>query len=148
MPTVVLGTLFSVAAVLVGKFWYLFMAVMMISGAGGDFTIGAKLVPMKEKDLMIVDHPYKCGFFALSKNYQSDQSNAIIDELTKVENTTEEEIKKKTGSLKALSIVLIFVCVGAFLGGLLFGYIDGIDDTEEPHQTEVTTTTESAITLN
>jgi hypothetical protein len=128
---------------MVGKFWYLFMTVMMIAGGGGDFTICAKLLQRKEKDLMVVDHPYKCGFFAISKTYDSTQSDEIIAELTKVsqEQNKAPDTQKKKISNKKMIVAAVILIVASFLGGLAIGYLTEPGETQDANQqTNIETT--------
>lgn len=69
MPTIILGFLSAVMAVLTGNEGILFISVFMILGGGGDFLIIGKLLAyrMKGKDVVIMDHPSELGLIIFEK---------------------------------------------------------------------------------
>ena len=69
MPTIILGFLSAVIAVLTGNAGILFISVFMILGGGGDFLIIGKLLAyrMKGKDVVIMDHPSELGLIIFEK---------------------------------------------------------------------------------
>ena len=129
MPTFVLGTAFSIFTILTSSVEWLLFTFLLIGGGGGDFTICAKLLPAKEKDLMIVDHPYRCGFIALSKTYDVDDTEAIFKEFddavkANASDSPEEKQKNKkkfiTGFVVGVVITLVAGIVGYLFGSILF----------------------------
>ena len=85
MPTLVLGSIFAIPALTIGKLWWLILLVCTITGAGGDFTIIYKLLKQKGNNIQIVDHPYKCGFFALCKEFDTDDYDTVTSEIDALE---------------------------------------------------------------
>ena len=69
MPTLVLGTALTAAACISGSLFWLFMAVIMILGGGGDFLIVLKMLlhKSKGKNALYYDHPYECGVVVFEK---------------------------------------------------------------------------------
>lgn len=69
MPTLVLGTALTAAACISGSLFWLFTAVIMILGGGGDFLIALKILLHKSKGkaALYYDHPYECGVVVFEK---------------------------------------------------------------------------------
>ncbi len=69
MPTIVLGTVLTVAACLSGSLFWLAMAEIMVLGGGGDFLIVLKMLlhKTKGKSALYYDHPYECGVVVFEK---------------------------------------------------------------------------------
>lgn len=69
MPTVVLGILPLIAAVLTGSLFLLTVGALMTMSGGGDLTIVLKLLMRKEngRECLYVDHPYKVGLTVFEK---------------------------------------------------------------------------------
>lgn len=69
MPTLVLGTALTAAACISGSLFWLFTAVIMILGGGGDFLIALKILLHKSKGkaALYCDHPYECGVVVFEK---------------------------------------------------------------------------------
>ena len=69
MPTLVLGTVLTAAACISGSLFWLFTAVIMILGGGGDFLIALKILLHKSKGKasLYYDHPYECGVVVFEK---------------------------------------------------------------------------------
>lgn len=63
MPTIFLGFLPGIAAIMNGSFFLLFVAMLMIIGGGGDFLIIINLLRYKSsaKEVIFIDHPYEIG---------------------------------------------------------------------------------------
>lgn len=63
MPTIILGFLPAIIAVMNGSFFLLYMSMMMIIGGGGDFMICINLLKYKSlaKEVVFWDHPYEIG---------------------------------------------------------------------------------------
>ena len=63
MPTLILGFLPGVIAIVTGSSLLLIVAVLMILGGGGDLLIIFKLLRYKSdaKDVLFIDHPYEVG---------------------------------------------------------------------------------------
>lgn len=87
MPTLILGTIFTITAFIFGNLWWLLLLISNIVGGGGDFTIIGKLLNINGKNMKIVDHPYKCGFFALSKEFKDDEYENITTEIESLTTT-------------------------------------------------------------
>ena len=70
MPTLVLGIGLTAAAVLTGVFWVFILAIAMIFGGGGDFTIILKILLHRQrgKEAVYYDHPYECGVVVFEKD--------------------------------------------------------------------------------
>lgn len=70
MPTLVLGFLQGLLAILTGNFLILALAVVMMFGGGGDFLITGKLLAYRQKKqiLLVQDHPTELGFVAFEKD--------------------------------------------------------------------------------
>lgn len=70
MPTLVLGIGLTAAAVLTGVFWVFILAIAMIGGGGGDFTIILKILLHRQcgKEAVYYDHPYECGVVVFEKD--------------------------------------------------------------------------------
>lgn len=66
MPTVIVGFLPAVIAVVMGNFWLFVLSELMILGGGGDFLIILKMLFYRPKvnDVLYYDHPYECGIVA------------------------------------------------------------------------------------
>ena len=69
MPTIVLGFIPGIAAMLTGSSMIFEFSLFMILGGGGDFLITALLLVYKRtgQEMFIIDHPTKCGFYAFEK---------------------------------------------------------------------------------
>ena len=117
-PTVILAPIFAVIAIYTGAFEWLLWTFFAIAGGGGDFTIVAKLLFRKEKELTVVDHPYKCGLLLLHKDEIEDESDRIINEL----NTVEEKAPNKEETSKAVKAFLIGCLIGLIFVGGFVGY--------------------------
>ena len=63
MPTLVLGFLPGIVAVISGSEVLLAVAILMIFGGGGDFLVTYKLLRFKSeaKEVLFIDHPYELG---------------------------------------------------------------------------------------
>lgn len=63
MPTIVLGFIPGIVAVISGSEVLLAVAILMIFGGGGDFLVTYKLLRFKSeaKDVLFIDHPYELG---------------------------------------------------------------------------------------
>ena len=70
MPTLVLGIGLTAAAALTGVFWVFILAIAMIFGCGGDFTIILKILLHRQrgKEAVYYDHPYECGVVVFEKD--------------------------------------------------------------------------------
>ena len=70
MPTLVLGIGLTAAAALTGVFWVFILAIAMIFGGGGDFTIILKILLHRQrgKEAVYYDHPYECGVVVFEKD--------------------------------------------------------------------------------
>ena len=70
MPTLVLGIGLTAAAALTGVFWVFILAIAMIFGGGGDFTIILKILLHRQqgRDAVYYDHPYECGVVVFEKD--------------------------------------------------------------------------------
>lgn len=70
MPTLVLGIGLTAAAALTGVFWVFILALAMIFGGGGDFTIILKILLHRQqgRDAVYYDHPYECGVVVFEKD--------------------------------------------------------------------------------
>ena len=69
MPTLVLGSGLSIAAIVLAQPFLLVLAVTMILAGGGDMLIIAKLLGYRPKgrDTLYYDHPYECGLTAFER---------------------------------------------------------------------------------
>jgi hypothetical protein len=69
MPTLVLGFMQGLAAVLTGNFLIFILSVFLMIGGGGDFLIDWLLIRYKKKrdTLILMDHPTELGFVAFEK---------------------------------------------------------------------------------
>ena len=70
MPTLVLGIGLTAAAALTGSFSVFILAIAMIFGGGGDFTIILKMLLHRQqgRDAVYYDHPYECGVVIFEKD--------------------------------------------------------------------------------
>lgn len=70
MPTLVLGIGLTAAAALTGVYWVFILALAMIGGGGGDFTIILKILLHRQcgKEAVYYDHPYECGVVVFEKD--------------------------------------------------------------------------------
>lgn len=70
MPTLVLGIGLTAAAALTGVYWVFILALAMIFGGGGDFTIILKILLHRQrgKEAIYYDHPYECGVVVFEKD--------------------------------------------------------------------------------
>ena len=123
-PTVIFAPIFAVIAIHMGAFEWLLWTFFAIAGGGGDFTVIAKLLFRKEKELTVVDHPYKCGLLILHKDEAEDESEKIINEL----NTVEEKNPAKEDTSKAIKAFLIGCLIGLCLVGGFIGYKIATED--------------------
>ena len=73
MPFLVLGLLPCVISLFTGSIVCMIIGLLMISGAGGDLTILAKLLsfPTKGKEVLYVDHPTECGSIVMVRDKQA-----------------------------------------------------------------------------
>ena len=69
MPTLVLGSGLSIAAIVLAQPFLLVLAVTMILAGGGDMLIIAKLLRYRPegRDTLYYDHPYECGLTAFER---------------------------------------------------------------------------------
>ena len=67
MPCLVLGILPCVISLITGSIFLLVVGLFMISGAGGDLTIIAKVLAFRthKKEAVFMDHPTGIGFIAM-----------------------------------------------------------------------------------
>ena len=149
MPTLILGIATSAFAIYHGGFWWLLLAFNMLFGGGGDFTIMAKILMKGGEGMIVVDHPYRCGFFALSKGYEIDESEKVFEEIENVdkEDAQRDESSQPSDGKKAPKKFVI-VAIGAtivsfwvgWLVGAIFGYEDAMAEIEADNaiSTEVT----------
>lgn len=63
MPTIILGFIPAVIAVMSGSCFLLYVSMLMIIGGGGDFLIVINLLKYKSfaKEVVFLDHPYEIG---------------------------------------------------------------------------------------
>ena len=69
MPTIILGILPCIYAVVSGNAMCLAMGCLMILGGGGDMTIVLKMLlyHSDKKEKWYLDHPYECGMVVFEK---------------------------------------------------------------------------------
>ena len=69
MPTLVLGFIQGIVAILTGNFLIFILSVFLMIGGGGDFLIDWLLIRYKKKhnELILMDHPTELGFVAFEK---------------------------------------------------------------------------------
>lgn len=69
MPTVVLGVLPAVGAVVTGSYFLLILSIALIFGGGGDMIIVWKLLRHRSaaQDVVYIDHPYAAGIVAFER---------------------------------------------------------------------------------
>lgn len=69
MPLIVLGILPSVYGIVTGNLFIFLLGIVMVLGAGGDLIIAFKMLiyKTKGKEVVIMDHPYECGFIVFEK---------------------------------------------------------------------------------
>lgn len=69
MPTIFVGFLPAVFAILYHNPTLLFISMIMVAGGGGDAIIAAKLLMYRPKSIecMYMDHPYECGMVVFEK---------------------------------------------------------------------------------
>lgn len=69
MPTLILGIIPSVIAVMTGSLYLLLIGILMIFAGGGDLTIIMKILNFKApgKEILYMDHPYDVGLVAFIK---------------------------------------------------------------------------------
>lgn len=69
MPTLVLGSGLSIAAIVLAQPFLLVLAVTMILAGGGDMLIIAKLLRYRPegRGTLYYDHPYECGLVAFER---------------------------------------------------------------------------------
>lgn len=70
MPTLILGILPAVFAILAGSLPLFLFSELMILGGGGDLLIIGKLLLYRSrgKEVLYYDHPYACGLTAFERN--------------------------------------------------------------------------------
>lgn len=63
MPTLLLGIIPGVIAIITGGGWWLVVGIIMTYTGGGDITLVLKLLRYKTdaKDVLVYDHPYEIG---------------------------------------------------------------------------------------
>lgn len=69
MPTLIVGFVPAVIAVVIGNSWLMALSAVMILAGGGDFLILWKILLFKSqnKEILYYDHPYECGFVVFEK---------------------------------------------------------------------------------
>ncbi len=69
MPTIFVGFLPAVFAILYNNPTLLFISMIMVAGGGGDAIIATKLLMYRPKstECMYMDHPYECGMVVFEK---------------------------------------------------------------------------------
>ena len=69
MPTLVLGFIQGIAAILTGNFLIFILSIFLMIGGGGDFLIDWLLIRYKKKynELILMDHPTELGVVAFEK---------------------------------------------------------------------------------
>ncbi len=69
MPTIFVGFLPAVFAILYHNPTLLFISMIMVAGGGGDAIIATKLLMYRPKSIecMYMDHPYECGMVVFEK---------------------------------------------------------------------------------
>lgn len=69
MPTLVLGFLQGLVAIMTGNFLLFILSLIMMFGGGGDFFVDWMLIRYKtgKEHLLIMDHPTELGFVAFEK---------------------------------------------------------------------------------
>ena len=69
MPTIFVGFLPAVFAILYNNPTLLFISMIMVAGGGGDAIIATKLLMYRPKSIecMYMDHPYECGVVVFEK---------------------------------------------------------------------------------
>lgn len=87
MPTLVLEVIFTITAFHFGNIWWLALVIGNAFGSGGDFTNIWNVLKFKHKNMKVIDHPYKCGFFVLSKEFQNDEYEQISTEIDSLTTT-------------------------------------------------------------
>lgn len=68
-PTVVLGIIPCIIALVTGSFFLMAVGCLMIIGGGGDIAIVAKLIRahITDPSALYLDHPYECGSVVFEK---------------------------------------------------------------------------------
>lgn len=68
-PTVVLGIIPCIIALVTGSFFLMAVSCLMIIGGGGDIAIVAKLIRahITDPSALYLDHPYECGSVVFEK---------------------------------------------------------------------------------
>lgn len=141
MPTIILGIAFSLLTLHLGSAIWLFFTFATFAGAGGDFTIVSKLIFCKEKELTVIDHPYKCGYLMLHKDEAEDETDRIINELNNIqEKKTDPAEKKKT--IKVVAIIFAIVIACAAIGGIVIGLLA---DCPQYNDDQIIVSTESDV---
>ena len=69
MPTIILGIVPCVIAIISGSTFLLVLGCLMILGGGGDLTIVLKMILYRsdKKEKVFLDHPYECGMVVFEK---------------------------------------------------------------------------------
>ncbi len=69
MPTIILGFMLGVIAIITGSSIVLFVSMLSILGGGGDILMTVKLLMYKSpcKDVLFIDHPYELGTAVFEK---------------------------------------------------------------------------------
>ena len=77
MPTLILGFLQGIAAILTGNLLLFALSVIMMFGGGGDFLVDGMLIRYKKKKekLILMDHPTQMGFVA----FETDGNDTNIN---------------------------------------------------------------------
>ena len=77
MPTLILGFLQGIAAILTGNLLLFALSVIMMFGGGGDFLVDGMLIRYKKKkeNLILMDHPTQLGFVA----FETDGNDTNIN---------------------------------------------------------------------
>lgn len=69
MPTVILGILPCIVSLFIGQSVFLYFGLIMILSGGADLIIVYKILfdRSEEKEVLYLDHPYKCGTMKFEK---------------------------------------------------------------------------------
>lgn len=69
MPTIILGIVPAVVAILCGSSFLMTVGILMIYGGGGDILVTYKLLRYRSdgKDVLFIDHPYEIGTAVFDK---------------------------------------------------------------------------------
>lgn len=71
MPMFILGVTATVLAAIYKNPYIMMFGIIHTFGGGGDLTIVSILLfyKKKTKEMFVIDHPIKCGFYAIEKEY-------------------------------------------------------------------------------